>query len=617
MTSSSNTPTREQILSQRDRVLASSLFVSSQRLSDFLVYLVDQALGDRPRLKELAIAMAVFDRDESFDPRVDSIVRVEAGRLRAKLLEYYQDEGSDDPVRIIVPKGTYLPRFERVQSPPDAKRPPRIRAWMAAVGALLVVATAAVFLGRPDPARPVEDSAQRLKIAVLPLRDWSQTAPPYFSEAMTDALIARLSENPALRVTSLASVLPYAEETPPLAEIGERLDVDYLVQGTLLREGDRVRISAQLSNAFDGGNLWSGTWEHGMESVLALQKEVAADISLRLVGALLTPIDRPGDAVNPAAYEAYLKGRYWRNRLTADGFNRGIRFFQEAIEQQPDYAEAYAGLAACHCQLGGHGFEVIAPKLALPEARRLADHALEIDPNLAEPQAVLGIIAFKYDWDAEAAERHLLGAIERNPSLFEAHLWYSQVLEGLGRHDAAVQWARRAQALNPLSVAANMNLGWQLLQSRDQAAAETVFRELIDFDPEFWGGHWGLAYAFLHEGAYSEAAAEFLTAHRLHGGHAMPLAGLGYTLAVAGDPLQAQQALEQLEAMGRDSYVSPINYALVYAGLGDADSAIHHLEEAVRVRARAVAWLAVTREFDALRTDPRFQAIERTIGIGG
>lgn len=613
----------DEILGQRNRILASQVFASSERLRDFLDYLITQSLGDeRPRLKELAIGLEVFGRDESFDPRIDAIVRVEAGRLRAKLREYYEEEGRDDPIRITIPKGGYVPTFA-VQGATEGARPAervnRTRHLSAIVVLLTVLVTiAGVVAWRDRGSREVAPSPY--SVAVLPLRDWSDRREDYFSEAMTDALIARLSERPGLRVTSLGSVLKYRNTELRPVEIARQLGVSHIVEGTVLRDAGLVRISASLIDAGSDDSLWTKTYERPMTNVLSLQRGIASEIGMQLVGELLsasegTRADGGIEVVDPLAYEAFLKGRYWQNRLTAAGYNRGIRYFQEAIERQPDYAEAYAGLAACHCRLGGHGIEVVAPRVALPEALRLARTALELDGTLAEPNALLGIISFKYEWNASESERYLRQALELNPSLFEAHLWRSQVLEGSGRQEQAVEEARLAHDLNPLSAAANLNLGWQLLQAGETNEAEAHFDRLLEFDPEFWGGHWGKGHCYLARRMYAEAAREFERAVELGGGHTLPMASLGYTHGVAGERDRALAVIEELRALAEATYVSPVHIAMVYAGLDDRDAAFEWLDEAREARARSMAWLGVTREFDRLRGDPRWATLLDVVGI--
>ena len=622
MTKERGAPDQSQILQQRDRILGSATFAGSKRMREFLNFLVTESVNDRAsRLKEFTIGTAVFGRDESFDPRIDSVVRVEAGRLRSKLMEYYAEAGQEDKVRIEIPKGTYAPSFSYSAPTNDVARQITVtKLGPVLIGVTLVIAVIGIIaLYLPGTTAIVPNRTVPLpphNLAVLPLRDWSSEPQGYFSEAMTDVLIAKLSERPDLRVISLSSVLRYKDAEFDPTIVADELGVDSIVEGTVFRESGNVRITASLTNGDDGQNLWSKTFNRPITSVLKLQEEIASEIAAQLLGTLPPATGTSAPEIDPLAYEAFLKGTYWRNRLTEQGFNRGIIYFRQAIEAQPDYAQAYAALAACHCRLGGHGIEVVRPDVALPESIELAEKALQMDDSLAEPNALLGIISYKYEWDPTAAEFYLQRAIEKNPSLFEAYLWRSQIAEGTGRLEIAVEQARIAERLNPLSRAATLNLGWQLLQSGQLFEAESEFRELIEFDPDFWGGHWGLGHILRARGSYADAIGEFSRAAELEGGHSLPVASLGFTYAMSGQRDQAIEIARELEETASRTYVSPVHIAMIYAGLDERDVAFNWLDKAFEVRARSMAWLTVTREFDGLRDDPRYTALVAAIGIG-
>jgi TolB-like protein len=481
---------------QRDRILASKTFSLSKRQCAFLDYVINEALeGRADKLNEFALAIMVFGRDESFDPRVDSIVRVEANRLRAKLREYYVVEGQVDSIRIEIPKGHYVPVFRQADVAKIERRLSlRWPLWAGFIGAALVImfiySTYRVPQRESNLAVKTQQLPSPLSLAVLPLRDWSHLPDEYFSEAMTDALISSLAEIQALRVTSLTSVLRYKNTEVSIPEIGRALGVAYIVEGSIFREDEHVRITAQLIAADADKHIWSTTLDRSMPNLLSMQSDVAAAIAAQISDELLPSSQSRVGELNPAAYEAYMKGRYFYNQFTAEGYRRGMNFFQEAIEIEPDYAEAYAGLASCHCLLAGHGLELLSPVVAIPEAHSLAMKALSLNAGLAEPTAFLGIINFKFGWDPEGAETMLTRAIELNPSLFQAYVWYSQVLEAMGRNEDALSRARYAKQLNPLSLAASLNLGWQLYQAGKYIEAAAEIDKLIEFSPEFWGGHW-------------------------------------------------------------------------------------------------------------------------------
>ncbi len=617
---SASEPTAAQIRAQRDRILARKVFALSKRQSAFLDYVINAALEDRPdKLKEFTLGIEVFEKDESFDPGVDSIVRVEASRLRAKLREYYGGEGQDDPVVIDIPKGHYVPAFRLAAVPKaEASFSHRWQLWAGGLAFATLVIAFSVYrmsLGGPDRAANTQQLPHPFSVAVLPLRDWSNLPEAHFSEAMTDALISSLAEVRALRVTSITSVLRYKNTEIPIPEIGRALGVAYIVEGSVLRDDEQVRITAQLIAADADEHIWSKSFEQSVPDLVSAQREVAAEIAAQISDELL-PSSRPRtQELNPAAYEAYMKGRYFYNQFTADGFRRGMRFFQEAIEIEPDYAEAYAGLASCHCLLAGHGLELVSPVVAIPEAHSFAMKALSLNPGLAEPIGFLGIINFKFGWDHEGAETMLNRAIELNPSLFQAYVWHSQVLEAMGRNEDAVSRARYAKQLNPLSLAASLNLGWQLYQAGQYIEASAEVDKLIEFNPTFWGGHWAKGHIYNRHGIYERAIDEFQQAVELGGGHSLPMSALGYTVAVADMRDDARRIVAELENLSQEGYVSPFHVATVYAGLNDPDLMFEWLERAFQVRARSLAWLSVTREMQPFHDDRRFGEILTRIGI--
>lgn len=613
--------TAKQIRAQRDRILASETFSLSRRQSAFLKHVINAALeGEADKLKESALGVNVFEKDRSFDPRVDSIVRVEATRLRAKLREYYGGDGIGDPVRIEIPKGHYVPSFCLTDATESGRSLPRQQyVWLgiaiAVLIAVLVFSTYQVSQRDPNSLAVMQQLPAPLSIAVLPLRDWSRLSDDYFSESMTDALISSLAEVRALRVTSLTSVMRYKDTDIPIAEIGRTLGVAYVVEGSLYREEDSVRITAQLIATNADEYIWSSTFERPMVDLFSMQNEVATAVAAQISDELLPSSQQRVEGKKPAAYDAYLKGRYFYNQFTADGYRRGMSYFQDAINIEPDYAEAYAGLASCHCLLAGHGLELVSPVIAIPKAHSLAMKALSINSELAEPNAFLGIISFKFGWDPEDAESKLNRAIELNPSLFHAYLWHSQILEALGRNDEAIDRARFAKRLNPLSLAASLNYGWQMFQAGQYIQASAEIDDLIEFSPDFWGGHWAKGHIFSQNRSFEIAIEEFQQAVDLGGGHSLPMSALGYAFAVAGRTDEARKIIAELEALSQEMYVSPFHLATVYAGLNEPDRMFEWLERAYEVRARSLAWLQVTREMRPFHEDVRYQDLLKRIGI--
>lgn len=613
--------TSVQVRAQCDRILASKGFSRSQRQSAFLRYIVNAALeGQVDRLKEFTIGIEVFDKDESFDPGVDSIVRVEATRLRSKLSEYYVGEGQVDVVRIDVPKGHYVPVFSVVDVPKiERNLPHRWQLWVGLVFATFIISliyfTYWVPSRESNPVATTQQLPPANSLAVLPLRDWSRIPEEYFSEAMTDALISSLAGIGALRVTSLTSVMRYMNTEIPIPEIGRVLGVAYILEGSVIRDSEQVRITAQLIEAESDKHVWSKTYERTASDLMSVQSEIAAAVAAQISNELFPTSQSQQKELNPAAYEAFMKGRYFYNQFTGEGFLRGINFFQEAIEIEPDYADAYSAFASCYCLLAGHGLELVSPVVAIPEARSMAMKALSLNSELVEPIAFLGIISFKYEWDPKKAEEKLNRAIELNPSLFQAYVWLSQIQEALNRNDGALTNARIAKQLNPLSLSASLNLGWQMYQAEKYIEADAEVDKLIEFDSNFWGGHWAKGHIYNQHKSYKNAIDEFQQAVELGGGHSLPMSALGYTYAIAGMPDEARQIIADLEVLSKDVYVSPFHVAIVYAGLNQPDLMYEWLERAYQVRARSLAWLQVMRELKPFHGDGRFQNLLERIGI--
>lgn len=637
-------PPAAEVRNELERILASDGFSRSDRLARFLQFTVGHLLeGNAGPLKEYVLGVQVFDKGEAFDPRLDPIVRVEAGRLRSKLREYYDGPGKGDRVRIGLPKRGYAPSFRYADQPPveiprtddsgpgladpaatgravGRKKPWH---WYAATAGLAVLGLAcALYLWESTAPRETTPSARGalagISVAVLPLKNMSgESGDEYFSDAITDAVITELAQVRQLQVISMTSVLRYKESKGPISEIARELDVTHVLDGSVLRAAGRVRIAVQLVEGRTNRSVWADSFDRDATDVLALQRDVSVRIARALTGEIL-PAQQAARApprIDPAVFETYAIGRYFRNQLTEQGFRKGIEYFRKAINQRPSYAPAYAGMASCYCLLGGHGLELVPPHETISAAKEAALRALQLDDTLAEPHAVLGIIRAKYDWDWEGAERSFKRALDLEPSNAQARAWYSLYLEAMGRHDEAVAQAERARELNPLSLENNVNLAWQLHQANRHDQAFAQLQKTLELNPAFWGAHWALGQHYRLKHRYTDAIAALEKAVTLGGGHTLPKSTLGYTYAISGGRAQASTIARELEAMAQETYVSPAHIAAIYAGLGDKDTAFAWLEKAYLARARAMAWLNVAREWDGLRADPRFAALRRKVGL--
>ena len=633
-------PQADEVVAQMERILASREFAQSARMIKFLRFIVEETLAGRgAALKEYTVALDVFERDESFDPQTSSVVRVEASRLRAKLDMYNAGEGRTDPVRIVLPAGGYVPTFlpatqdsdltaKRIASPAlGSKRRPGLRQFAALSGLTVAAALMATLLlsdfvpfrsaqeSLREPSRP----AEAYSLAVLPMRDLSADGTDdYFSDGMTDALITRLAKGGSVRVTSMTSAMRFKNVERSLAEIALELGVSHIIEGSVLRIGDKVRITAQLVEVPSDRTVWADSYERNFADVLAVQEEVVERIvaSLSDRTAPTSPVvAKETVAIDPAAYDANLRGRFFLNKMTEEGFNKGISYFKQAVERAPEFAPAHSGMATCYCLLGGHGFELVKPSEGMPTAKKAVLEALRLDDSLAEPHASLGVIRLKYEWDWPGAEQALRRSIELSPSYAQAHTFYSYYLEAMGQQDSAIREAETAKANDPLSLGANVNLGWQYLQANRPEQARQIFESTAELDDTFWGVHWGLGHYYRRKGDFAEAIAAFNKAVAAGGGHAMPLSALGYTYAISGQRAEAHEILDQLTALAEKAYVSPFNMAIIQAGLGDKDEAFAWLEKAYAERSRSMAWLNVTKELEDLRSDPRFDSLIHRIGL--
>lgn len=496
-------------------------------------------------------------------------------------------------------------------------RTARRRAWVVAAIAL-GLALAAVGLWSSGiwngPALPTRIEA----IAVLPLANLSgDPAQDYFADGMTDALITDLSKIRALKVISRTSTLRYRGTSKALPEIARELNVDAIVEGSVLRSGDRVRITAQLIEAGTERHVWADNYERDVRDVIALQRDVARAIAGEIRARLTEPEQRrlaTARPVNPQAHEAYLRGLAETNRFTEPGLRRAVTFYEQAIALDAEYALAHAGLASAYTLLGGVlGFT--SPGEYFPKARAAAEKALELDGSLAEAHAVLANVRLKFDWDWEAAAQEYQRVFELNPSLAEAHQEYGTYLEALRRFDEAVAARKRARDLDPLSASRTADVGYPLYYAGRYDEAIRYYRTALELDQNFFWSHVWIGQAQLEKQMYAEAIDEIQKALRMSADNTRVLATLGYAYAVAGQRAKAQQVLAELQARSKGSYVSPYFIAVVYAGLGEKESAFDFLERALQERQPYLVLLDVEPVFSSIRGDPRFQALLQRIGL--
>jgi serine/threonine-protein kinase len=452
-------------------------------------------------------------------------------------------------------------------------------------------------------------------LAVLPLQNLSgDPQKDYYADGMTDLLIADLSQISALRrVISRTTMMQYKGTRKPLPQIARELSVDAVIEGSVLSSGDRVRITAQLIQGATDKHLWAKSYEGEARDVLKLQGDVASAVADEIRIAL-TPQERArltsAAPVIPAAYDAYLKGRYhWHKWTEAEG-QQARQYFEKAAQIDPNYASAYAGLADYYWST-----DALPPRVAMPKAKQYALKALEIDPTLAEAYTSLGAVRFLADWNWPEAERDFRRALELNPGDVEALRMYSAFLTAMGRAEKALVEIRRAQELDPRSIATQTTVGWTLYYARRYDQAVEQCGKILDSEPDSVGAHDCLGLSYLAKGMYEKAIAECQRAVDLSHNDSNRAVDLARAHALAGNRAEARKALKELLARAKRSYVPPSLFAQIHLGLGEKKPGLAWLQTAYADRDAYLARLKVDPAFDSLRSDPAFQDLTRRLGL--
>ncbi len=456
-------------------------------------------------------------------------------------------------------------------------------------------------------------------VAVLPFTNQGNNADTeYLSDGITEEIINRLSRLPQLRVMARTTVYHYKGRDDDPQKVGRDLGVGAVLVGRILPRGGSYTLQTELVDVSTGTQLWGDQYKGKLNEILGIQEEIAQQVSqklrLRLSGTERTEISKPATQ-NLEAYQLYLKGRYFWNKRTGEGLTRAIGYFIQATEKDPGYALAYAGLADCYVVQGWIG--EIAPKEIYPKAREAATRALELDDALAEAHNSLATVKRDIDWDWPGAEREYKRAIELNPSYATAHQWYAELLGALGRNQEMLVEVNRAQQLDPLSSAIGGEKGSMLLYAtRRPDLALGELQKTQEMDPNFAHVHWQLGLVYLWKGELQTAATEFQTAGRLAPTVTIYKGGLGHVYARTGRTAEARRVLEELNVLSKQRYVSRLDFASIYAGLGEKDHAFESLEKAYDQHdPRLIVWLKLHPEFDILRSDSRMEDLLRRVGL--
>ncbi len=629
--------TTAETLSETKGVAGTLLYMAPEQLQgepvdarsdifSFGVVLYEMATGQRPFREALTSRLTDAILHQSPVPPRALNPRTSPGleRIILKCLEKDPESRYQSAKEIAVDLRRLAPSISAAVVPPSAALTIRRRAVRVAETAAAAVVVLALFLiglnvgklrerllGRARPPR-IES------LAVLPFANLSNDPQQdYFADGMTEVLITNLARIRALRVISRTSVLQYKGVKKSLPEIARELEVEAAIEGSVQRFGDRVRITVELIYAPKDRPLWAETYDRGLRDVLALQSEIAQTIA-REIRIQLTPQEQAHLAatrpVNTQALEAYLKGRFFWNKRTPEGFQRSLEYFQEAIKMDAGYAQAYSGLSDTYTLLQNYG--LLSPEEAYPRAKAAALKALELDETLAEAHTSLAGVLEDYDWDWSGAEREYKRAIELNPNYETAHQWYGILLSSLGRHEEALAQVKRARELAPTSPRINTDMGWVLYETRlyDEAIAKA--QGTLELDPDFAPAHSLLGWAFLRKNRCTEAIAEFQKVAALSRDNTANLSAIAYAYAKAGQRVAALRTLNELKHQSEHGSVPSYQMAIVYAGLGEKEKALESLEKAYAgERDKWLGFLKVDPSFDPLRSDLRFKSLLQRMNL--
>jgi TolB-like protein/DNA-binding winged helix-turn-helix (wHTH) protein/Flp pilus assembly protein TadD len=491
-----------------------------------------------------------------------------------------------------------------------------IAAFIALAG---LIALVAFFLRANRNSVGVNHLTHSTALVVLPLENLSgDKDQDYFADGMTDELIANLAKIRSLHVISRSTAMAYKGTRKPLSEIARELNVDAVVEGTVMRVGNRVRITAELVQVSTDHHLWADTYESQLGDVLALQNRVSSAI-VNEIRINLTPEERErlakAPAVTPEAYENYLKGLYYWNKRSDENLARAINYFERATSLDSQYALGYAGLSDCYAIISAEIFGTMPASEAAPKAKAAAMRALELDPTMAEAQTSLATVKFNYDWDWSGASEGFERAIGLNPSYATAYQRYSLYLIAMGRVQDSFAQIQKARELDPLSLSINFSLGWRLYMARQYDAAIAQSKDTLEMDPSYELPHLVLGQAYEQKGDYAQAIPELRKAVDLSHGTPLMVSALAHAYARSGNRAEAEKLLAELRAKSPKQYVSPYYLALVSVGLGRNEEALDLLDQAFADRSNGLVFLKIEPELDQLRSNPRFIALQKKLGF--
>jgi len=512
-----------------------------------------------------------------------------------------------------------LPRKCRAQRPPAARAAPsRSMILIGSLVLLIALLIGFVKFSRPTPNRPAVATANAKSIAVLPFENLSHDPDnAYFADGIQEEILTRLSKIADLKVISRTSTQRYKGTPTNLLEIAKQLGVAHILEGTVQKAADQVRVNVQLINAQTDSHLWAEKFDRNLADIFAVESEIATKIADTLQ-AKLTGSEKQAIAARPTenseAHQLYLKGRYFLSRRTEEGLKKSVEFFNQAIDKDSSYALAYSGLADSNMYLLKLAFlRGLSRKESYERAKAAATKALELDDNLAEAHTSLALVKMEYEWEWASSEGEFKRAIQLNPGFAEAHHQYSHYLTAMGRSSESLAESLRALELDPLSLVLNGHLAWHYLYARqyDQAIQQCQKTAELDRNYPETADFRGLAYE--QKGMYREAIAELQMAVNLSGNSPHIKAELGHAYAIAGETTPALDILDELKRGSTETHISSYDIAVIYIGLGRKDQALEALENAYQERSEWLRYVKVDPRLDPLRGDPRFEKLANQV----
>ena len=616
-------PSPEAIRQQLQAIVVSRPFATATRARRFLTYVVEQTLaGQADSIKELVVGIEVFDRPADFDPKIDTIVRVEAGKLRKRLEEYYAKEGAAASVRIEVPKGSYVPSFRLAALPAapavthSTRQPFRgSRYWYAAGILVVVLAACGLWLSfrLRAPAAPATPS-----IAVLPFLNLSpDPANEYFADGLTEELTDGLCNAGGLRVAARTSAFSFKGKAVDVHEIAAKLHVAYLVEGSVRRQGEQLKVTAQLIRTDDGYHVWSGSFERKLSDVFAVQQELTSSLvkalQVKLTSGQSKRLKKTYTA-NQMAFDLYLQGKHLSTTFGPDDLQAAERAFRQSIAADPAYPLPYIGLAGVLLQENIFGKRPA--RELVSQALAALQHAVALDDEMAEAYVILGTLSARHQFDWAGAERHLRHALELNPSSAMAHYNLAQaVMAPQGRWQEALAESRQASELDPLSPMIAMSEPWLAMLEGRHAAAVDGFGRLAKANPFDLMALGGLSIALMGSGDFATALEKSKQLQRVVPS-SQNLAQIGWLHARLGNPAEARKILQQLLVeSSRGQFVTPNSFCMLNMGLGNADEVFRWAEIGREQQESFLIYVRVLGMWTPFRHDRRYPKLLAELGL--